>query len=188
MPTIAYDGKTLAVDSQSTLKSGTIEQNNCKKLWVYDDNNPCPTVNNEKVRAIALAGAISHFNAYLRFLTTGDNSLKDLGEDDSVLAIAVTDKAVYDLEYNNNKNLYVKYNLDEHVSGGTGHLIAKIAMHLGKSAVEAVKIASEFDIYTNDKVQFHCASQIHSDGSGMAASTPNEEAEIDLPLSNLFRW
>ena len=127
MTTIAWDGKTLASDSQLT--GSYVEQRNCKKLA---DRDGC------------LVGA------------SGDAGLMKLfieGEiecfpDDSVEALIInkkTGKAQYQGQYG-------RLDMPKHTAIGSGAPFAMGAMLAGKSAVDAVKIAIKLDPNSGGRV------------------------------------
>lgn len=134
MTTIAYDGKTLAVDSLVT--SGTLAFGTCQKLFKLKNGSYA-----------AIAGSVSLIPEILSWLQGGPRPV--LEEDDALNGIVVDTKG-HALEFGNELRLFpacVPW------GGGSGGYTAMVAMRCGKSAVEAVEVACEMDVTTRGPVQ-----------------------------------
>ena len=138
MTTVAWDGRTLAADRQST------------------SNDGCRTSQVTKIRRMpdgrlaAAAGAAARCNAYLTWLA--DQSQPRPAWQDS------TETSVYALEVLLDGTL-LKH--EEHgffvlecpfAAMGSGASYALAAMACGKSAAEAIEIAARFDAWTGGGV------------------------------------
>ena len=130
MTTIAYDGKQIAVDSRMS-QNNRICDDNCKKYivrggWVF-----------------FMCGNFALYDSFIdAFLEEKPFTKK--GEIGS-FAVRVIDSKVFDISYNEQYNLCEIGSIE---AAGTGSDHALIAMDLGKSAVEAVKLAAKRDMYT----------------------------------------
>lgn len=133
MTTIAYKSGILAADTQLTIDAHV--KMICHKHTFLKDGS-----------VIAVAGNVGTEEQFLRFLNTKkdppmDKGVKKLG------AIRV---------YPNGKVTFYDSSVEElpmehsFHAVGIGHEFARAAMALGLSALEAVKFASEMDIYTNN--------------------------------------
>jgi ATP-dependent protease HslVU (ClpYQ) peptidase subunit len=134
MTTIAYDGKTLAVDSQATAGNTVFGETN--KLFPLSDG-----------RYAALAGCLSVFPEVVAWLN-GEGEMPDLSEEESFGGIIVSPDGSA-VEITKNMRLFPA---SIPWSGGSGEAIAFTAMHLGKTAEEAVELACTLDIYTGGSI------------------------------------
>ena len=135
MTTIAWDGKTLAIDS-AIENNETIISLRGEKLFLGIG----------KYQAVAIAGSISDMNGFVNWLRTeeGDPPKYEGG------AFAVNKKGKL-VGFYNGSGLPMK---EDNISVlGSGGSIALGAMDAGASAVEAIKIACKRDCYTGGKVQ-----------------------------------
>jgi len=57
------------------------------------------------------------------------------------------------------------------IASGSGWKFAMAGMHLGLSAVDAVKLASEFDVYTNDRIRYINVAELQ----GSTKETPKRK-------------
>ena len=143
MTTVAWDGNTLAADSLAVDNWGLVSRAN--KVLEGEDF------------LLGIAGNHGMILAWWRKVQSLPAS--------SIINHGYTD---YELEKNNPSMILVTahkvYKLDGPVfievearftAIGSGRDFALAAMHLGKTAKEAVQIAAEFDNNTDDKVQVH---------------------------------
>lgn len=138
MTTIAWDGKTLAVDSQVT-KGETITSINTKKLFL--DVGP--------FKAVAFTGTNQDIKSVLDWIESGDKNQLKFDEFFIILAIDHKGKC-----QRMNKAEIGEFTLEGGVvTEGCGGDIALGAMDAGATAVEAVKIACKRDIYTGGRVR-----------------------------------
>jgi hypothetical protein len=134
MTTIAYDGKTLAVDSQATAGSTVFGEAN--KLFPLDDG-----------RYAAFAGCLSVFPEVVAWLN-GEGEMPELNDEEPFGGIIVSPDGSA-LEITKNMRIFPA---SIPWSGGSGEVIAFAAMHSGKTAEEAVELACTLDIYTGKPV------------------------------------
>ena len=136
MTTIAFDGITMAADSLSVDSWGLRDY--LDKIW-----------SNEYV-VIGCAGESGHIRAWLRTLGKGtlvSDLLRDgylhWHKDDNNPTIMVVDRATKAL-YKSTHGHFIPTTYKFHAAG-SGQDFARTAMHLGKTAREAVEIAIVFD-------------------------------------------
>lgn len=130
MTIIAWDGKTLAADRQST--SNNMRRTTCKIYRVSDG-------------LIAITGSGCHGVALLDWFRGERDPLawpKESGEIANI--IHVTRQGVF--VYAGDLPAFGEPVLDSFVAFGSGRDYAMTAMHLGKTAAEAVEIACLFDV------------------------------------------
>lgn len=140
MTTIAFDGKTLAVDSlmtQNNMRSGTT-----KKLWKLTDG-----------RYVAMCGHIVVMHLIVAWLN-GKTNKPVLEEDDEISGIVVWKKKgqkVRAIEFGTSLRFMpvsVPY------ADGSGTSYAMTAMVCGCGAIEAVKVACKLDTKSQGPVRF----------------------------------
>lgn len=144
MTTIAWDGKTLAVDSGNTL-GDTMLPGGCKKLWRLDLVNP-------KLPPdwMTFTGETQDGLAFLGWLASMET-----------IAQPKLDESFAALVWNPRDKVLLRYEckLWPHVveapfyASGSGREYALAAMHLGHSAEVAVAVACEFDVWSRGPVQ-----------------------------------
>lgn len=142
MTTIAYDGEILAADSQLTI--GDVKVLSDDKIVV---------VNSEMI--FAGAGEDHALQKLRRFYSQpnwiellASNQLPEIKKDTEALIFFRGEMYIAD-------HLFCFEKLAHpHYAVGSGWSFALAAMALGKNAIEAVEFASQFDIYTNDKVRW----------------------------------
>lgn len=141
MTTIAFDGKTLCVDTLAVDGTGLPSQ--VTKLIV------------QRGFAWALAGDRAQSSRFQKaigglclnaVLDAGYAAYKKDEDDPNILIVACGGVA-----YKHMSGFFVPVR-ESFCATGSGRDFALAAMHLGKSAKEAVMIASLFDVYTNGKV------------------------------------
>jgi hypothetical protein len=130
MTTIAWDGKTLAADRQLTASGVRYVTTKAHRL---DDGS-----------LFASCGALENNAAVLGYLngTAEKPIIENDGDFDGILI--KPDGTAWML----NKKLHAVRIETDRFSTGSGRDFALLAMHMGKSAKEAVEIASELDIWT----------------------------------------
>jgi len=136
MTTIAWDGKTLAVDSRATT-SGVIRSDRVKKLWKIGDE------------WIAVSGRFDETMLVVEWIRAGrpQDRKPTLSEDFG--AMILRRKKLYRIE-----SKLAEWPIDApFAAGGSGFEIALGAMAAGADAVTAVKIASRFDTGTGGRVR-----------------------------------
>lgn len=139
MTTIAWDGKTLAVDSMVT-SGATVTSTNEKKLFLDVG----------RFKAIAMSGSIVQLLPLVEWIRSGENGdAPKMDDNDSVMCVTG------DGELLTFWHGYSKTGLGCHgiCAGGNGWEIAMGAMDAGATAVEAVEIACERNIYTGGEVR-----------------------------------
>lgn len=139
MTTIAWDGKTLAVDSMVT-SGGVVISTKEQKLFL----------NVGRFKAVAIAGSIVQLLPLIDWIREGENGDPPKMDDtDSVMC--VTDKGLLLTFWHGYSN--TGQGCDGVSAGGNGYEIAMGAMDAGATAVEAVKIACKRNIYTGGRVR-----------------------------------
>jgi hypothetical protein len=128
--TAAYDGTTLAVDRQVT----TGHQKGQRPKLVY---------NNEW--AYAMVGRTEASVRFWDALIEG-KSCGDLGDGCHGILVNRKTKQAYTIE--GNYGVLLAIGEGETAASGTGSDYALMAMHLGKTAKQAVELAMKYDIYT----------------------------------------
>ncbi len=136
MTTIAFDGKTLATDSLMTasgVRFGTVD-----KIFKLNDGS-----------VLAICGAYSLAQPLIDWLN-GIAEMPGYDADETISGILIPSDESHPLEISTK---YYKFRACIPWAGGSGEAIALTAMKCGKSAIEAVKIACELDIYSGLPVQ-----------------------------------
>lgn len=130
MTVIAWDGRTLAADRQSTSNN---MKRSTKKIYTVRDG------------LVAITGGGCHGHALINwFLGDRDVSKWPLYvSDECGFIIHITKQGVW--VYAGDKPAFGEPILSPFIAFGSGRDYAMAAMHLGKSAKEAVKIACLFD-------------------------------------------
>lgn len=145
MTTIAYDGKSIAADSQSTLSSEQIYQDECQKLFA--DVGPFAVLgicgNLQDCRDVI--EVVKDFTKIDQIRSLDFESL-----DWSCCMLAVTNEGSV-WHYTGSSSFELQPELPFAV--GTGAAYALGAMHHGANAQEAVATAARFDIFTNMNIQ-----------------------------------
>jgi len=137
MTTIAWDGKTLACDSQATCND-VVMSSTTKKIF----KNVGPYA------AVAGAGSQGQVVEWISWIKSGKNG--DAPETKvTMLCIKPNGRGVVIFTGQSQEEITLTKNSAE----GSGMDIAIGAMDAGKSAIEAVKIAIKRDIHSGGKVQ-----------------------------------
>jgi ATP-dependent protease HslVU (ClpYQ) peptidase subunit len=135
MTTIAYKNGTLAADS--LLTQGTTRVGSFNKIEKLEDGS-----------YIAMAGSVEVFEEVLLWLNDRTLPKPVLEEDDTFSALIVSpDKTVRELS-----NSLRFFKVVGNWAAGSGGLIALTAMHLGKTARQAIEVAIELDVGTGGKI------------------------------------
>lgn len=152
MTTVAWDGTTLASDSQSS--SGdmvcTLRE---QKVFTPPENEQW-SVNGELVVAVGTAGdcgiEAQLFGLMSKNLTFSTEFTPE--PDFTALAMTANGRAWIISKKSGDAHASISLQLDSYAIG-SGGLIALSAMRCGKNAIDAVKVAVELDLYSGGKVQ-----------------------------------
>lgn len=152
MTTLAYDGRTLAIESQVT--QGSLIASKCeKKMYVVGYCFKLST-RFENVLAFAYTGELDVKEDVVAWFLNKDIKTKPDG-----------DYSIYFLKdnfaYSIMSNRLAHKNTSKLSSDGSGHVIAMSAMTAGNDAREAVEVACKLDVYSGGKVQYF-DSQTHA--------------------------
>lgn len=146
MTTIAFDGRTLAADSRAT-EGDESAKSRCVKMWRL--RSRVAPVQGDVL--LAMSGdefAALLFKDWLE--EGGEPKLVARGvRDDEDFDVLVVHKSGL---YNANHLCRLERSAEEQWAHGTGRQAALAAMRCGKSAVDAVRIASGIDPYTGGRV------------------------------------
>lgn len=135
MTTIAWDGETLAVDSQ--MSTGGIICRPIKKIVKIKDS------------WLAYAGDLSDFEAFKEWFRDGSKlEEKPSISEDGFSGIVLNSKGLWEYEY----KLFPIKVIDKE-SWGSGSTLALAVMDHGATAREAVKYAATRDVWTGGKIQ-----------------------------------
>lgn len=144
MTTIAWDGKTLAVDSQAG--GDYIHQGPVQKLFLGGPKDPC--------LAVAVSGDMLDAPLYVEWIQ-GKREKKPEGADFSALAVDRCGQCYVICSEHESK---LKAGLPE--AAGSGANFAMGAMLAGADAETAVAIASTLDVSTGGEIQvFHLSGR-----------------------------
>lgn len=151
MTTIAWDGTTLASDSQSS--SGDMVCT-LREQKIFTPAGEEWLVNGEVVLAI---GASDDCGIEPQLFDVMANNLTYKSEfttEPAFMALAVTgiSRVWVISKSSGNSNVSISFQ-PEAFAIGSGSTIALTAMHCGKTAVDAVKVAIELDVYSGGCVQ-----------------------------------
>lgn len=143
MTSIAWDGKTLAVDSRITQES-FITSDKAEKLHLLEG----VTYNGDELLCVALGGDSADADAYLEYLKS-DKFPCEVKH--YVSGIIIGQKYAYIVD--GSKSHLIRLPKDELLGEGSGGMIVLSAMKLGLSAVEAVQHAMLLDAATGGEVR-----------------------------------
>lgn len=152
MTTIAYDGKTLAADSQTT-QDGIRLSNSAVKI--FSPWNETWAVEGKQIAAFGIAGDLHAANDLRKAMESfaghhaGDPFAK--GITFAFIAIAEDRTVFVGGKYSDDDRSWV-VQAEAPVAVGTGGDFALGAMAAGSKAEDAIRIASKFDVNTNDSV------------------------------------
>lgn len=151
MTTIAWDGVTLASDSQSTNSDAVISLSE-KKIFTPQDSGW--SINGERVLSIGTSGDCGIEEQLFSLLQDNLTYKAEFTPEPDFAAIAITGEGrAWLINKDEGKTHASIWLRKESVAIGSGHMIAKAAMKLGKTAAEAVQLAIEMDIYSGGAVQ-----------------------------------
>lgn len=159
MTTIAWDGRTLAADSQSNL-NGAVCSLREQKIF-----KPCHgeewKVYGETVLAIGVSGDCGSERELIDALSGEGLSYKTQFQpsfDFSALLISLSG-VVYVVGKDEEKTVAMISPQFGSYAIGSGAMIARTAMHIGLKAVEAVRVAIEMDLYTGGDISTFSVEQ-----------------------------
>lgn len=139
MTTIAWDGKTLAVDGQVT-SSDIIRDKDHKKLFI----------NVGEYKAIAISGSMDDMLKTVEWIRGGENG--EMPPGDGHLLCITKVGAAYSYFPDHKIIRSVEKGV---VASGSGFPIAMGAMDAGATAIQAVKIACKRDVYSGGKIRHY---------------------------------
>lgn len=136
MTTVVYKDGILASDSRCT-QSDTVV-GNVTKIHKIDDNT-----------LIGFCGRTAQAFKFIEWYKDGKKKEDAQSDDDSdFTALVIIKGVVYRYDGYNPQIIKSKFH-----SIGSGFMVALGAMEAGASAIEAIKIAKKYDIYTGGKIQ-----------------------------------
>lgn len=138
MTTIAWDGKTLAVDSR-VIGGNMIRDENFQKLWKIHDFWLAGAGDTQDVLA-----AVAWFRAGMP-----GNDKPKFNDPNNVAIIVKVGRTAKRYE-----GSLIGWELPRIAAAGSGFEVAIGAMAMGATAVQAVKIAARFDPGTNSRVRY----------------------------------
>lgn len=149
MTTIAYDGKILAVDSRITSDS-YITTDSFNKIYKLTESQ----YYNDILLYVALSGEVSQFKAYANILETPYfYDLEDSHDiTDRIAGIVIGKYSIYTIEKGTLS--LAEFSKNTKLSEGSGAKFALSAMALGLNAIDAVKHAIKFDVFSGGKVNY----------------------------------
>lgn len=152
MTTVAWDGRTLASDSQASAGDAVCTLRE-QKLFYPRDNEEW-VVNGERILAIGYSGdcgAEFEVQDLMRSGLTYASTFNPKSEF-SALAVAGAGRVWIISKGTDNAHASISLQLDPYAIG-SGGMIARTAMRCGKHAIDAVQVAIEMDVYSGGKVQ-----------------------------------
>ncbi|MGL9737448.1 hypothetical protein [Serratia sp. (in: enterobacteria)] len=157
MTTIAWDGKTLAADSQATAQDLVCSLHE-QKIYTPGDGITW-TVAGTPVIAIGCAGDCGAEFELQDKLTEGLTYATEFSAAFCFYAIAVIGQGRAYLigKDNDATRATISLQVDPHALG-SGSAVARAAMKCGKNAVEAVGVAIELDVYSGGNVQAYACT------------------------------
>lgn len=153
MTTIAWDGITIAHDSQSTAGAFVLFQQ--RKLNEIYESGPLKCFQDETPRLLICSGGKGDSNHAMHFMRncTQDGVL-ELHHELSFCAWVFTQEGhCWAIHKQEGESLPSVYEVLPPAAAGSGHDIAMTAMYLGKDAKEAVFVAGKLDCYTDTDVK-----------------------------------
>lgn len=151
MTTIAWDGKTLAADSQAT--AGNIISSTGMKKIKTPGEDEIWRVRGDKILAVAASGDVCATLELVDALKVGlqSNTKMRKGLAFTAMAIRGKDKGFEIFKAAGEEEIAI-YELDEWRSFGSGSAFALSALKMGKTAKEAVEHAISLDLYSGGEV------------------------------------
>lgn len=135
MTTIAYDGKTLAVDSRISDNQDTITSERGKKLFKVGD------------KWIAFSGDWQDAMLALDWFRAGEPKDKKPQLDNLTAFVKIGSRC-----YRYEKKL-ARWEVKAPAATGSGYEFALAAMACGKTARQAIQLAAKFNLTTNSRIQ-----------------------------------
>jgi ATP-dependent protease HslVU (ClpYQ) peptidase subunit len=144
MTTIAYDGKTLVSDSQSSIGSLKYEDD-CQKIFPNVGPFAALGVAGSYQDCMDIINVISEYNKidHIRSL-----DFKELNWQAEMIGITHEGQVWH---YSGNRSFELRPDLPYAVGSGADYALG--AMAVGADATSAVLAAAQLDLYTNDKLQ-----------------------------------
>lgn len=157
MTTIAWDGSTLASDSQSTSNDAICTLNEQK---IFTPSEKPWSVNGEAVLAVGTAGDCGIELQLFEMMESDLTHKSQFTTEPSFTALAVTGKGRLWIICKNSGDAHasVSLQLDSYATG-SGGMIARAAMVCGKDAIGAVEVATTMDVFSGGKVQAFIARE-----------------------------
>ncbi|WP_285130316.1 hypothetical protein [Leclercia adecarboxylata] len=152
MTTVAWDGKTLASDSQATASDSvcTLQE---QKIF-YPRDNEVWMVNGEKILAVGYAGDCGAEFEVQDLMLEGLTYKSAFNPESSFGALAVAGEGRAWIVSKDTDKTHAATSLQQDpYAMGSGGTIARAAMLCGKNAIEAVRITIEMDVYSGGRVQ-----------------------------------
>jgi len=141
MTTIAFDGKTIASDSQSSM-DGIVVSRQEQKVFTGEDW----TVNGRHVIAAGMSGDCGVEEEVFNVMSVGLDFMSDFSPQIEFYALLVVGENESYFVMKPRESTRASVMLQRGMFAiGSGDVIAITAMHLGKTAAEAVQIAIELD-------------------------------------------
>lgn len=138
LTTIAFDGEYLAADGRVTIGS-TVLSEVCNKIYKLSG-----LYNGEQMLYAATAGDVDAAEDIIDYLRGDSPELKE----SKAQILLFTEGSIY--SYWGRR--FTK-ECDKYLAIGSGMEVALAAMKCGKNAKDAVKVASQMDIYTGGKIR-----------------------------------
>lgn len=137
MTTIAYKDHIIAYDGFAT-SGNEITENDFDKMFVVED------------ATFFMSGAISDFENFFSVFLYGDRPTKN----NECEGFVLYDKKLWKAAISPVSGFWKRpLSLSKHYALGSGEQFALTAMDLGKSAKEAIEVASSRDIYTGGLIR-----------------------------------
>ncbi|MGY8146892.1 hypothetical protein L1R07_01570 [Klebsiella pneumoniae] len=157
MTTVAWDGVTLAADSQATAGDAicTLKE---QKIF-YPRENEEWTVNSERVLAVGYSGDCGAEFEVQDLMCTGLSYASSFNPECEFCALAISGQGRAWIISKDADKTHASISLQsDPYAIGSGGMIAQAAMHCGKNAIDAVQIAIEMDVCSGGKIQSFTSS------------------------------
>ncbi len=153
MTTIAWDGITIAHDSQTT--AGAFVLSGQEKMIGIESGRTMPFFNNQKPYLMVCSGGKGDYNHAMHFMRNcTEDGVLELHQELSFCAWVFTQEGhCWAIQKQEGESLPSVYEVLPPAAAGSGHDIAMTAMYLGKDAKEAVFVAGKLDCYTDTDVK-----------------------------------
>ena len=153
MTTIAWDGKTLASDSRSTVGDTIVDDVTFKIVVAGEKDNW--TICDMKVKAFAGAGSGAIPAELKDYLIAGIKRDTKLRKGFQFSVIAICERGGFELYKSDGVDYLEIQPLSPKRAMGTGANFALAAMLSGKDAFEAVEVAIKCDVYSGGSVDYY---------------------------------